>query len=163
MTNEARIFAEGSLRWTVASGTGQSWVTASAPTTGLIGYVQVGTVMTQTDKRILVSERGIPDHWKNAGRDAVTLKIKFLQANTGQYPPTSVTAPGASLPMLHMELKHDMKELGGPTAQFYQFINGVRMPNVWTEAENGNSLDQTWSFINVVGPTGSGYLATGGQ
>ncbi len=160
MTNEARVFAEGSLRWVVASGTGNTWVTAAAAPTGLVGYVEVGLSYTQTQNKALIKDRGYPNHFKNIGEEATTVKVKFLQANTAQYPPTSVTAGGASLPMVHFELRHNMPELGGPTGQFTQFVYGVIMPNTWTEGEQGNTYDQTWSFIKMLGPTGSGYLST---
>lgn len=163
MTTEIRTFAEGSLRWAQASGTGSTWVTAAAAPTGLVGYVEVGLSFTQTQNKALIKERGFPNHWKSIGEEAATVKFKILQGNTAQYPPTSVTAGGASLPMVHFELKYNVPELGGPTAQFYQFVNGVIMPNTVTEGEQGNSLDQTWSFIKVIGPASTGYLSTGGQ
>ena len=161
MTVEARVFAEGSLRWAVASGTGVAWVTASGGATGLVGYLDAGATFTRTENKVLIKNRGVPDHWKHIGHEAGMLKFKFLQANTAQYPPTSTTAPGASLPMVHFELKHAIPELGGPTAQYHQFINCVPMPTVLSEAEQGNAYDQTWSCIAVIGPSITGYLATG--
>lgn len=163
MTNEIRTFAEGSLRWVIPSGTGTTWVTAAAATTGLVGYVQVGLSFTQTQNKAAIKERGYPNHFKNIGEEPASFKFKVLQGNTAQYPPTSVTAAGASLPMINFELKYNMPELGAPTAQFYQFVNGVIMPNTVTEGEQGNSMDQTWSFIKVLGPVSTGYLSTGGQ
>lgn len=160
---EARNFLEGSLRWVQASATGKTWQTASAAPTGLIGYVQVGFAFTQTRNNALIKERGIPDHWKLMGYEAVQLKIKYLQAVTANYPPTSVTAAGASVPMVHFELKQNMPELGAASATYYQFINAVIGPTVFGEAEQANTIDQTWNCIAMVGPTGSGYLATGGQ
>lgn len=161
MTNEVRTYLEGSLRWAVASGTGATWVTAAAAPTGLVGYVEVGLSISQTQNKALVKDRGMPSHWKNIGEEASTVKFKVLQGNTAQYPPTSVTAAGASLPLVHFELRYNMPELGGPTAQFYQFCYGVIGPNVITEGEQGNSMDQTWSFIKTLGPVLTGYLSTG--
>lgn len=163
---EARILAEGSLRWVVPSGTGQAWSTASAAPTGLVGFVQAGLAFTRARSVVGISERGTPDHLKQAARNFVDLNFTFLQAVTANYPPTSTTAAGASLPLLHMELKHNTPELGasiGATAQYHQFIFGAFVSDQFTEAEDGNKYQQTWRFVNVQGPTASGYLSTGNQ
>lgn len=160
---EARILAEGSLRWVVASGTGPAWGTASAPATGLVGYVQAGLAFTRERNVIGVMERGTPDHLKNAGRNFVDVQFGFLQAVTANYPPTASTSQGASLPMLSFEMKHNVTELGGPTAQYHHFINGAFVSDGFAEAEAGNVYTHTWRFTNVLGPTASGYLSTGGQ
>lgn len=160
---EARIFAEGSLRVVAASATGHTWVTASAPVTALIGFVQAGQTFTRTRNVITVSERGEPHHFKQASRAAVDLQFTFLQAATANMPPTAATAAGASLPLYHFELKHNAVEVGAPTAWFHQFICGAFVSDQWTEAEDGNKYQQTWRFLEVIGPTASGYLSTGGQ
>lgn len=160
---EARVFAEGAMRWAVASGTGQAWVTASGGATGLVGYVQAGLGFTRARNVVGIMERGTPDHLKNVARQFVDVNFTFLQAVTANYPPTSTTAAAASLPLVCMELKHNVPELGGPTAQYHQFIMGAFVSDAFVEAEDGNKYTQTWRFTNVIGPTASGYLATGGQ
>lgn len=160
---EARIFAEGSLRWVIASATGHTWQTASAPLTGLVGYVQAGLTFTRNRNVISVMERGIPDHFKQASKAAVDVQFTFLQAVTANMPPTAITAAGASLPLLHMELKHNAVEAGGPTAQYHQFICGAFVSDPFTEAEDGNKYQQTWRFLELQGPVHTGYLSTGQQ
>lgn len=163
---EARIFAEGSCRWAIASGTGQAWQTASGAATGLVGYVSVGASFTQTRNVVGVKERGYPDHLKQAGREFVDYTITYKQAVTANYPPTSVTAAGASIPLLMMEIKHNTPELGasiGSTAQYHQLIGGAFKSQGWSEKEDGNEYQQVWTFTNVIGPTASGYLSTGNQ
>ena len=46
MAREARVFAEGTLKWVQASGTGAAWGTASAPGSATVGFVQAGTTTT---------------------------------------------------------------------------------------------------------------------
>jgi len=160
---EVRIMAEGAMRWVVASGTGQTWGTASAPVTGLIGFVQAGGTFTQTRNVLTVKERGVPHHHKVLGREPIEFNMTFMQAVTANYPPTASTSQGASVPQVNFELMHTVSELGGPTAQYHQFVNATFVSQQFTEPEDGNRYQQTWRAINYVGPTASGYLATGGQ
>lgn len=160
---EIRNFAEGRLRWVVASGNGTTWVTASAPATGLVGFVQEGQTFQRQRTVTQVMERGYPSHQKNASQAFVPVTFTFKQSVTANYPPTSTTAGGASLPLVHFELMHNVPELGGPTAQFHQYISCAFVSDGWTEAEDGNNYQQNWQAAIVLGPTASGYLATGGQ
>lgn len=159
---EARTMAEGSLRWVVASGTGQAWQTASAPVSGLVGYVRA-TQYTRAREVATIDERGTPDHHKQTKRNPGEVTFEFLQAVTANYPPTSTTSQGASLPQVNFELKHNVPELGGPTAQYHHFVNCAFVSDQLAEAEDGNKYSHTWRAINIIGPTASGYLATGGQ
>lgn len=159
---EVRIFAEGTLRWAQASGNGTSgWVTASAAPTALIGYVQAGTNFNRQRTVVSVMERGMPNHQKNAAQASVPITFTFLQSVTANYPPTSTTAGGASLPLVHFELKHGVPELGGNTAQYHQFVYCAFVGDNFTEAEQGNTYQQTWNALYVLGPASTGYLATG--
>jgi hypothetical protein len=159
---EARIFAEGLLRWAVASGNqGAVWVTASAGATGLIGFVQAGTNFNRQRTVATIMERGVPNHLKNASQASVPITFTFLQSVTANYPPTSTTAAAASLPLVNFELKHGVPELGGATAQYHQFLQCAFVGDNFTEAEQGNTYQQTWQALFVQGPTASGYLATG--
>jgi|SRR5689334_8522290 len=160
---EVRNFAEGSLRWCVASGTGIAWGTASAPATALIGYVQAGLSVKQPQTIETISERGNPNHHKWVSKQAPEVTFTFLNAVSANWPPTAVTSNGASLPQVNFELRKDVKELGGPTAEFWQFINCAYLNQDFGEAENGDTIAQTWRAMYVLGPTASGYLSTGGQ
>lgn len=162
---EIRNFAEGSLRWVQASANGTTWTTASAPATGLVGFVAAGLTFNNQRTVTPVMERGLPNHQKLAVQQFGQVTFTFKQAVTANYPPTSVTGAGASLPLLHFELKHNAPELGGPTAtaQFHQFVSCAFLTQGFTEAEDGNNYQQTWQVAVISGPTASGYLATGGQ
>lgn len=160
---EVRIFAEGSLRHVVASGTGTGWGTASAAATALIGYVQAGLAVKQSQTIQTVLERGLPNHHKFVSKTPPEVTFTFLNAVSANWPPTATTAPGASLPMVNFELRKDVKELGAPTAEYWQFINCAFLSQDFGEAENGDTVAQTWRAMYILGPSASGYLSTGGQ
>ena len=60
---EVRTNFEGSLRYVQGSGSGTSWATASAPVTGLIGYV-TNLTWTSAQDFLVVSDNGVPTHQK---------------------------------------------------------------------------------------------------
>lgn len=157
MSREARIFAEGALRWVQASGTG-GWNTASAPATALCGFVQVGTNFNSAANLITVMERGIPHHHKRAGSEPIELTITYLQAVTANMA-NPATASGVSTPQVHFELRHQDNEVAAASAQYFQFHNCAIVSRGWTEAEEGNNFQETWRALAMVGPTASGYLA----
>lgn len=157
--HEVRVFAEGALRWVQASGTGGAWATASGAATALVGYVQAGMSQSSANRVITITDRGVPKHHKEIGREPIELTLEFLQAVTANDPALSVaTSEGASTKMMHMELKSDSVELGGGSATYRQFRYGVLSDNQWTEQEEGNVARQTWIFLEMNGPTGSGYI-----
>lgn len=156
---EARTFAEGSVRWVQASGTGVAWATASAPASATIGYVQEGMTVTSGRTVTPVMERGITNHFKVTEETPIKLTLNYLQAVTGNWPPTTTTAVGASVPAVHLEWKQSVPELGGGTAEYYQFIHCVLESRNPAEAAGGNTVAETWVCRGMVGPTGSGYLA----
>ncbi len=49
--------------------------------------------------------------------------------------------------------------MAAASAQYFQFMNGVKITEGWTEGENGNQLKETWRFLSMTGPTASGYLS----
>lgn len=164
MTQEVRVFAEGSVRWAVASGTGVAWATASAAATGLVGYVQVGSTFSRGRTVFPVQERGVVDHFKSVQpKLARDFTLTFLQGNTGSYPPTATTGAGASLPLVHFEVKHNLPEVGSASATYHLFVFCAFESEQWTEEQDGNKYQQKWKAIDIIGPTASGYLATGGQ
>ena len=158
MAREARTFAEGSLRWVQASGTG-AWTTASAAPTALMGFVQAGANFNSGRGVVTVMERGSAHHHKVTTVEPVEISFTYLQAVTGNIP-NPLTASGASVPAAHFELRStDAEALSGPSAQWFQFHQGVMLSRGWTEGAEGNQLQETWRFLSMTGPTGSGYFA----
>jgi len=157
MSREVRNFAEGALRWVQASGTG-GWNTASAPASALVGFVQAGQAYKSARNIATVAERGLPHHHKFVASEAPELTFTYLQAVTGNKP-AAATGSGVSTQQLHFELKSTDTEAPSVTGQYYQFANGVKLSEGWTEGEQGNQWQETWRFLSMVGPTGSGYLA----
>lgn len=157
MTREARTFAEGSLRWVQASGTG-GWATASAAATALVGFVQAGTTFAQTTNFTTVMERGIPHHHKFLDEQPVEVTFTYLQAVTANMA-NPATASGVSTPQVHFQLRSQDNEIAAGSAQYWLLMNCVKVPRTWTEAAEGNTLAETWRALTVIGPTASGYLA----
>jgi hypothetical protein len=160
-STEVRIFAEGSLRWVRASASGGAWATASAApsSNGPVGYVQAGMAAPSAQRILTVMERGNPSHQKHQGRDAGEISLTFLEAITANDPALNLaTAGGASLPLMHFELKCKAPE--DASALYYQFLHCALVSNNWSEAEEGNQRVQTWRYLSYVGPTASGYLST---
>jgi len=160
--HEVRVFAEGALRWIVASGSATTaMTTASAAQSALVGFVQAGTQQTSAQTVAMIKERGVPHHQKFVGSEAVQLQIKFLQAVTANDAALAMATGagnGASVPMVHMELKSNAVELGATSAIYRQYLFGTLIDNPWTEGEQGNECAQTWQFVRMVGPTASGFL-----
>jgi hypothetical protein len=159
---EVRVFSEGALRWVQASGAtaNPDWVTASAAPTALVGFVQVGTRETSGQTVTTIANRGIPDHHKVTQKDPIELQITFLEAVTANNPAlVMLTASGTTVPMVHMELKSDTKEVGATSAIYRQYHFCALVTNQWSEADEGNQCQQTWRALKMVGPTASGYIA----
>lgn len=155
---ETRVFAEGSLRWVQASGTG-GWVTASAPQSALMGFVQAGLTFQSANNAITIMERGIPSHHKEIGKAPPTITFTYFHAVTANIPSRTVnTASGVTVKAAHFELKMNAVESANAAAEYYQFVHGVIMTEGFTEAENGNNYQETWQFLSMLGPTASGYL-----
>jgi hypothetical protein len=159
---EARIMAEGSLRWAQASGDCTGWITASAAPTALVGYVQAGLAVASAREVLTVYDRGYPKHHKITQHNAPEITFSYLQAVTANMPSISATASGNSVPLYHFELKHDVKEAAG-SAEFWQFIGCALVSRPYAEQAEGNQFTETWRALRIVGPTNTGYLATGGQ
>jgi hypothetical protein len=149
---EARTVREGSLWWVRASGSGRDWATASAPTSGLFGYVQSMTI-TSAETYQLISERGTPNHWKKIGEDAVQFTVSFHW--TGILP-SAISGSGASVPLFHLEHKAVAPE-NGNTGVYHQ-LHGVVFPNRQFTEGAPNSYQFQGQALNVNGPTGSGYI-----
>jgi hypothetical protein len=151
---EVRVMAEGTLRFVQASGSGSTWATASAPVSGLVAYVQSFS-HTSAANIVQISERGIPDHHKFAGRSPidVTFACLWTGAFTGM-----LTASGSTMPMMHLEHRASAAELG-TTSAFYHQYHGAVLTNIgYTEAAEGNSISLTFRALAMNGPTASGYI-----
>src|SRR3990167_8809064 len=153
MTREVRTFAEGTLRWVQASGTG-GWATASAPVSATVGFVQAGISFNSANNLVTIKDRGVPHHHKDIGNDPIEITFSYLQAVTANLP-NPAQASGVSVAAVHMELRHADQELGGvsPTAQYHQFHMGAIISRGWTEGEEGNVFQDTWRFLTMTGPT----------
>ncbi len=159
--NEARTFFEGALRWAQGSGTGGGpggWATASAAQTALIGFVQVGVNLTSARNVIVIKDRGIPNHQKIIGREAIDFEVEYLQVVSANMA-NPATASGASVPAVHFELRYDVAELPDPTAQYINLTHAVMIDRRFTDAEEGNTFRETWRAMFMTGPTASGYIA----
>ena len=157
MSREVRTFAEGALRWVQASGTG-GWNTASAAATGLLGFVQAGEALTSARDMATVMERGIPHHHKFLSQTPPEIQFSYLQAVTANMA-NPATASGVSTPQVHLEIKHTDTENPAVTAQYFQLQNAVLLSRGWAEGADGNTWQETWRGLALVGPTGSGYIA----
>ena len=152
---EVRNLHEGALRWVAASGSGTTWATASAPTTGLLGFV---TNFTFTSAQTMdpISNRGTLSHWKRTDDQPVTLSWDLLWGITANYP-TWITSSGASVPMIHLEFESTAPEAG--IALWHQFHGVVLDQLSLTEANPSNTQSWTCRALGMNGPTASGYLA----
>jgi len=157
MAREARIFAEGSLRWVQASGTG-GWATASGATTALVGFVQAGSNFASARTVATVMERGQPHHHKVTVSEAPTVTFTYIQAVTANMA-NPATASGVSTPQMHFQLRATDAEVAAASGQYHLFMNGVLESRGWTEGEDGNQYAETWRFLSMTGPTASGYIA----
>lgn len=159
---EVRILAEGTLRGVQASGSGRTWATASAPASGLYGYVQNGMSLTSAQTVTTIMERGIPDHHKISEKAAIKVSVSQLQIyQTGFSTPfVLATASGSTTLLQHMEWRISAAEVGaGTTGMYYQFFGVLPESIKVTEDSKGNKLDFSFVCLGYTGPTGSGYLS----
>lgn len=140
-----------------SSGTG-GWATASAPASGLLGYVQPGMTMSQVETFVGIHDRGTPKHFKLTKKEFGKGSFKLLYGITADYPPTAVTASGVSVPQVHLEWRANYTENGTASGLYWQLQNCVLGTPKFTEAENGDDATWDFSFISWNGPTASGYL-----
>ncbi len=85
MAREARVFAEGTLKWVQASGTGPAWATASAPASATVGFVQAGVSTNSAATIVTVKERGFPHHHKQVGSRADRVAVHLLASGDGEH------------------------------------------------------------------------------
>lgn len=150
---EVRIMREGTLRWVQGSGVGGSWATATAPQSGLFGFV---TQFSMSSGRSVqtVSDRGTPSHHKIT--DLTPIEVQVTYQWTG-YNPEPSAASGASVPFVHMEFRANEPE-NGNSGRYFQFYGAIRTDRQFSEAADGNTLQETYRCLGMMGPTSSGYL-----
>lgn len=153
---EVRVFREGTLRWVQASGTG-AWNTASAPRSGLIGFVQAGFDFVQQKDFIQVMDRGVPKHHKLVSVQGGKASFNVLFGVTADYPDI-ITSSGVSTPQIHLEFRQQMDEVAAASGLYFQLLNAVELGRKFTEDPQGNKYQINFEYLSSVGPTGSGYL-----
>ncbi len=159
---EIRTKIEGSLSLVQASASAggasgaRVWATGATPSSALnIAYVE-SLQFTSAATINTMSNRGLPTHHKHGGAQPInfTLGLKWTGAVTG-----FVSAPGATMPMVHAELKYTEGELGGGTARYYQ-IYGIALQQLqFSEADDGNTINMTFMALGMSGANGSGFLS----
>lgn len=156
--NEIRIHREGTLRWVQASGTA-GWATASAPASGLIGFVQAGFdfFMPLAKKYETILNRGIPSHHKLVELEPGKASFTVLWGVTGDWP-AIITSSGVSTPQVHLEFRMQQDELAAASGLYYQLTNCVELSRKITEEANGNKIVFSYQYLTGIGPTGSGYI-----
>lgn len=155
MSNEARVTKEGSLWWVQSSGSGRAWTTGTSPASGLVGLVsQFGFTSGRT--LALISERGVPDHWKEQSKEAI--QLNFTLRWTGSAAVPTATGSGASVPMFHYEYRANRPEDGG-SGYYYQFMGCPHQSIQFSEAMDGNTLAMALQALAMIGPSNTGYLS----
>lgn len=150
---EIRTMSEGAVWWVQASGSGNAWATASAPASGLYGFVRSFTFTSgQTVQTVM--DRGVPNHQKITSKQPISVNLNF--AWTGTHP-TAASGAGASVPMFHLEYKADRPEASA-SAYYFQFFGAAQQSNQFSEGEQEDTIQQSWVALGMNGPTGSGYL-----
>jgi hypothetical protein len=159
---EIRNLPEGTLRWVYASGSGRSWATASAPTSGLWGFI---TNFTYTSARDIqgVYDRGQPSHQKFVQNTIINGSFDIQWGVTADYPSVTQSGSGATVPMLHLEHRASAEEQGGGAAIWNQFHGVAILSDNWTETTPANTLTVNFQALGMNGPTASGYLSWSGS
>ena len=107
MTQEVRTYREGTMRWVQASGRGTSWATASAPQSGLFGFVEAGANFQRGEEYAAIYNRGVLSHNKLIRALPVEGSFTVLEGVTADWPDNVIgTASGASVKMMHLEFKY---------------------------------------------------------
>jgi hypothetical protein len=153
---EVRTLREGALYWVAASATGSltAWQTASAPASGLFGYVRSFTFTSGATYQA-ISERGTPMHWKKMSLEPINGTITFDW--TGTVPTFGYSGASASVPTVHLEYKATQPELGN-TGRYFQFHSVVVASEAWTEGAPDN-YSVTFNALSMSGANASGYMA----
>ena len=158
---EVRVAMEGTLGWVQQSGSGTSWATASAALSGAnMAYVR-GFSYNSGLRTVQVANRGIPDHNKVVGKDAINGSFSVAYANTADMPTKlSATCAGASVMMIMLEARMKIPEvaLSAGSGIYYQFYGIAPVSCAFAEGDNENTMAFNFIALGMNGPTASGYL-----
>lgn len=159
--SEVRTLQEGTLAHCKMSGTGNSWVTASGAgaQTGTLGFVRSFTY-TSAETINLISDRGVPSHFKKGPTPAINISMTVAMATSAQVFSALGGGAGATVGTYGLEHRATAPEDGlSIFHHFYGFaVNSIAM----TEGENENTYDIQGQALGYVGPTASGYILAGG-
>lgn len=150
---EVRVMREGTLRWVAASGSGNSWSTASAPQSGVFGFVDsfdFASAQTVTT----VSDRGTPNHHKVTDATPIDLNVTFKWTGTA---PVPASGDGASVPMFHLEYRANEPENAG-SGRYYQFYGAAMVNANFTEGMEADTIQQAFRCLAMSGVNNTGYL-----
>jgi hypothetical protein len=152
---EVRIASEGTLWAVQASGSGNTFVTASAPASALIAYVTDFTY-NSAQTVVQIMERGVPSHNKITQKQGIPVTFNALW--TGAFP-TAGSGGGATVPMWHLEHRASAAEIGdGSTGAYNLFIGAALQSVQFTERAEGDQLALSFMALGCVLNTGSGYI-----
>ena len=151
---EPRNQLEGSLYRIAASGSGNTWVTASGASGVLMGYVTNFTFTSAQDVQT-VSDRGVPKVHKRAAWTPIAVGFTVAYGITGHYP-TATAGLGSTYPMDHLELKMTATEAGA--SLYYQFHGVAWNSLAFAEATPTNTYQFQGNALAMNGPTASGYV-----
>lgn len=153
---EVRTLREGSLWWVQGSGSGTTWATASAPASGLFGYVNSFN-FSSGQTVTTISDRGTPTHHKITERAPISISVEFMWTGYTPYASGIVSASGSTVNHFHLEHRATDGENGG-TGRYHQF-HGVLPENLdTTEQTEGNTVSMSLMALAMNGPTASGYI-----
>lgn len=154
---ETRNQFEGALRWVQASGSGRSWQTASAPASGVFGFVTNFTFPSALTREV-ISERGVPSHHKLVSVQSIPISFDVQFADTANIP-NPATASGTTTPMVHLELRMSAPELGATSAIYAQFYGVAFNSKSFTETNPANTQSVQGVALGMSAWNASGYLA----
>ena len=157
---EVRNRKEGTLRWVEASGAGPTWLTASAPVSGLIGFAR-GFTLNSARTTYQVMDGGVPNHTKDLGAGSIQVTFDLAWGVTAQYPSVVGTGGGGHsvAGLIHLEYRATAAEAGSGSA-LYMRVHGVTINSLaFADGDQENTQNFTCVGLGMCGPTASGYLA----
>lgn len=166
---EVFVQAEGTLSMVQASASAggasgaRVWATAATPSSAVnMGYVQSFS-FTSAQQITTVRNRDLPTHHKQTMKDPIQLTFNLLW--TGSITAV-VSAPGATMPMAHIEFKAIEPVLGTATGgnsvgsgRYYQFYGVAFQQMQFTENADGDTIQMTCVALGMSGANTSGYLS----
>lgn len=153
--SEVRVQREGELWAVQPSGSGNTFVTASAAIPFLVGYIRSFSWESAANL-VSVDNRGTPQHTKVLEANPIDVSFEFLSTAGGLM--SAISGTGASVPMYHFEHVQRRPERGLASGVFHQFLGTVIMDSTYDERKEGNAISIKARALAMTGPTASGYL-----